>query len=175
MPGIANRRDAIARFAAVVTTIGVAPPRVFAAAPASKPTPAPDFTLKSLAGANLRLAEQRGSVVMLNFWATWCAPCREEMPQLARLHEKYRASGFAVLAVNVDDAHAPAAAAATRLALPFPVLFDSDKTVAKAYDVRTMPSSFFVDRDGRVRHVHKGYRAGDEAAHEQVLRALLKE
>ncbi len=126
-------------------------------------------------GPNLRLAEQRGQVVLLNFWATWCSPCREEMPQLARLHEKYRASGFAVLAVNLDDVQQKAATAATSMGLPFPVLFDIDKTVAKAYDVSTMPSSFFVDRDGRMRHAHKGYRAGDEAVHEQVLRTLLKE
>jgi peroxiredoxin len=172
-----RRRDALACIA-VGLAGGIVAPRAFAAAttsPASTAKAAPDFTLRRLNGANLRLAEQRGQVVMLNFWATWCAPCREEMPQLARLHEKYRASGFAVLAVNLDDAQPKAAAAATTMALPFPVLFDTDKTVAKAYDVSTMPSSFFVDRDGRMRHVHKGYRAGDEAAHEQVLRSLLKE
>ena len=123
----------------------------------------------------LRLVEQRGSVLMLNFWATWCAPCREEMPHLARLHDKYRASGFSVLGINVDEKPAVATTAASRMALPFPVLFDSDKAVAKAYDVSTMPSSIFVDRDGRVRHVHKGYRSGDEAVHEQLLRGLLKE
>jgi peroxiredoxin len=168
-----SRRDVLCRaLAGALAVSAFAPARVRAAAPASL---APDFTLKSLNGPNLRLAEQRGQIVMLNFWATWCAPCREEMPHLARLHEKYRASGFTVLGVNVDETQRQATVVATRLALPFPVLFDADKTVAKAYDVSTMPSSVFVDRDGRLRHVHKGYRSGDETVHEQLLRSLLKE
>ena len=167
-----DRRQAMRCLA--LAGIGAIAAPSWANAPASA-RPAPDFTLKTLAGPALRLVEQRGSVLMLNFWATWCAPCREEMPHLARLHDKYRASGFSVLGINVDEKPAVATTAASRMALPFPVLFDSDKAVAKAYDVSTMPSSFFVDRDGRVRHVHKGYRSGDEAVHEQLLRGLLKE
>ena len=64
---------------------------------------APDFTLRTTAGANLRLQEQRGQVVMVNFWATWCGPCKIEMPHLNRIYEKYRASGFQLLGVNIDD------------------------------------------------------------------------
>ena len=86
------------------------------------PTPAPDFTLRSLNGANLRLREQRGRVVMLNFWATWCGPCREEMPQLNKLYAKYRASGFVLLGVNVDDDAHHASDAASKMGLAFPVL-----------------------------------------------------
>ena len=66
-------------------------------------TAAPDFTLRPMQGANLRLQEHRGQVVMVNFWATWCGPCREEMPHLNRLYDKYRSSGFTVLAVNIDE------------------------------------------------------------------------
>jgi len=69
--------------------------------------PAPDFTLRNLAGGNLRLAEQRGQVVMVNFWATWCGPCRVELPHLERLYGKYRSAGFVLLAVNVDDQAGP--------------------------------------------------------------------
>src|SRR5690606_28815402 len=75
------------------------------AAPAalSPSTVAPDFALRTLDGPNLRLKEQRGRVVMVNFWATWCGPCRVEMPHLVRLYEKYRASGFQLLGVNIDE------------------------------------------------------------------------
>jgi peroxiredoxin len=136
---------------------------------------APDFTLRSADGANVRLAEQRGQVVLVNFWATWCAPCRIEMPHLARLYDKYRPSGFQLLAINVDDDPRQGAAAAQRMGLKFPVLLDADKAVARRWDVGTMPSTMLIDRDGRVRHVHLGYRDGLEQTYEQQLRALLKD
>src|SRR5512143_3367182 len=74
-----------------------------AATPLAPSAPAPDFTLRTLDGQKLRLGEQRGRVVMVNFWATWCGPCRQEMPHLNKLYEKYRSSGFVLLGVNVDD------------------------------------------------------------------------
>ena len=104
-------------------------------------TAAPDFTLHAMGGANLRLKEQRGRVVMVNFWATWCAPCRQEMPHLNRLYEKYRGAGFVLLGVNVDDDTAKAAEVAAKLGVTFPVLLDTDKSVSKLYDVSTMPST----------------------------------
>jgi peroxiredoxin len=136
---------------------------------------APDFTLRSANGPNLRLQEQRGQVVMINFWATWCGPCRVEMPHLNRLYDKYRSSGFQLLGVNIDEDPARAQALATKLGLRFPVLFDAEKRVSKLYDLTTMPSTVLVDRDGRVRYVHRGYRDGFEATYEQQIRALLKE
>ncbi|MCW7538588.1 TlpA family protein disulfide reductase [Aquabacterium sp. A7-Y] len=136
---------------------------------------APDFTLRSLQGQNLRLQEQRGRVVMINFWATWCGPCREEMPHLNRLYEKYRGSGFTVLAVNVDEDGRNAASMATKLGLKFPVLFDSDKTVSRLYDLKAMPSTLILDRDGRVRFLHRGYLSGYENTYDQQIRDLLKE
>ena len=136
---------------------------------------APDFTLKSAGGSNLRLQEQRGRVVMINFWASWCGPCRVEMPHLNRLYDKYRSAGFQLFGVNIDEDPAKAQALATKLGLQFPVLFDADKRVSKLYDLTTMPSTVLVDRDGRVRHVHRGYRDGYENTYEQQIRALLKE
>src|SRR5215813_10403167 len=82
-------------------------------------TKAPDFALRSLEGPNLRLQEQRGRVVMVNFWATWCGPCRVEMPHLARLYEKYRASGFQLLGINIDEDPRQAATVANKLGLRF--------------------------------------------------------
>ncbi len=137
--------------------------------------PAPDFTLKTLAGPNLRLNEQRGQVVLLNFWATWCAPCKQEMPHLNKLHDKYRDTGFVLLGVNVDDDPAKAAADAAKLGIRFPVLLDSAKTVSKLYQLDAMPTTVVIDRDGQVRHVHQGYRNGLEAVYDQQIRALVKE
>ncbi len=135
---------------------------------------APDFTLRTLAGSNVRLQEQRGQVVMVNFWATWCGPCKVEMPHLVRLYEKYHASGFVLLGVNIDDDPRSAAASATKLGITFPVLLDSDKRVSKLYDLSTMPTTLLIDRDGKLRQVHRGYREGYEQAYEQQVRELLK-
>jgi peroxiredoxin len=136
---------------------------------------APDFTLRQIDGPNLRLGEQRGRVVMVNFWATWCGPCRIELPHLVRLHDKYRGSGFLLLGVNIDDDPGAAKALAGKLGLTFPVLFDSEKKVVAAYDLNAMPATVLIDRDGRVRHLHRGYKEGVEALYEQQVRALLKE
>jgi len=137
--------------------------------------PAPDFTLRSLEGANLRLAEQRGQVVLVNFWATWCGPCKQEMPHLNRLYEKYRASGFVLLGVNVDEDARQAAGTAGKLGVKFPVLFDADKSVSKLYDLQSMPATVLIDRDGRVRYLHRGYRDGLEESYEKQIRELVKE
>jgi peroxiredoxin len=144
-------------------------------AKAAPNAPAPDFTLRQLDGANLRLGEQRGRVVMVNFWATWCGPCRVELPHLGRLHDKYRSAGFVLLGVNIDEDANAAKALASKLGLKFPVLFDSKKEVVAAYDLNAMPATVLIDRDGRVRHLHRGYKEGVEALYEQQLRALLKE
>ncbi len=137
--------------------------------------PAPDFTLPSAEGRNLRLAEQRGQVVLVNFWASWCGPCKVEMPHLNRLHDKYRALGVTLLGVNIDDDPRHGAATAARWGVKFPVLLDADKRVSRLYDLGAMPSTVLIDRDGRVRHLHRGYREGMEQLYEQQLRELVRE
>ncbi len=166
-----RRLGAATRLALCATLAVVAGTASSALAPA---TTAPDFTLHAMTGANLQLKDQRGRVVMVNFWATWCGPCREEMPQLNRLYEKYRASGFVLLGVNVDDDTSKAAEVAKKLGLTFPVLLDTDKKVSKLYDLSTMPSTVIIDRDGKVRYVHRGYLAGYEDNYEKQIRELLK-
>jgi peroxiredoxin len=146
-----------------------------AAAAVQTSAAAPDFTLRSVGGANLRLAEQRGQVVLVNFWATWCGPCRQEMPHLNRLYDKYRSSGFVLLGVNIDDDPRAAADLAAKLGLRFPVLLDTDKQVSRVYDMSAMPATLLIDRDGRVRHIHRGYRDGVERTYEEQVRGLLKE
>jgi peroxiredoxin len=135
---------------------------------------APDFTLRTTAGSNMRLQEQRGRVVMVNFWATWCGPCKIEMPHLNKIYEKYRSSGFVLLGVNIDDNPANAVNTASKLGVTFPVLLDGDKKVSRLYDLSTMPTTLIIDRDGQLRHLHKGYREGYEQTYDQQIRELLK-
>jgi peroxiredoxin len=136
---------------------------------------APDFTLHSSTGKNLKLSEYRGRVVMINFWATWCGPCRQEMPHLNRLYAQYQRAGFMLVGVNVDDDPKNARAMADQLGVRFPVLYDRDKQVSRRYDVDAMPATVILDRDGKVRYLHRGYRAGTEKAYETQLRELLKQ
>jgi len=136
---------------------------------------APDFALRSSAGTNLRLSEHRGQVVMINFWATWCGPCRQEMPKLEEIFSRYERAGFTLLGVNIDEDSARAQRLADELGVSFPLLFDEEQTVSRLYDVRAMPMTVMVDRGGRVRSVHYGYRPGMEQRYLDEVRALLRE
>jgi len=139
------------------------------------PAPAPDFTLKSNSGTNLKLSELRGEVVLINFWASWCGPCRQEMPVLSELQNKYKDLGFTVLGVNVEEDSAPARKLLRELPVSFPVLFDTSNTVSRAYNVVAMPSTVLVDRDGNVRYRHNGYQAGAETEYLEKVRSLVRE
>ena len=136
---------------------------------------APDFALRSAAGSNLRLSEHRGQVVMINFWATWCGPCRQEMPKLDEIFARYERAGFALLGVNIDEDSERAQRLADELGVSFPLLFDDEQNVSRLYDVQAMPMTVMVDRSGKVRSVHYGYRAGMEQRYLDEVRALLRE
>ncbi|MEW8390570.1 MAG: TlpA disulfide reductase family protein [Candidatus Thiodiazotropha sp.] len=136
---------------------------------------APDFTLKSREGVNIKLSELRGQVVMVNFWASWCGPCRQEMPLLQQLFERYQSLGFSLLGVNVDEDRAAADKMLKDLPVSFPILYDDRSKVSKEYQVKAMPSTFMVDRDGRIRYLHKGYKPGYEEDYQQQIRELLRE
>ncbi len=136
---------------------------------------APDFVLKSATGENLRLSEYRGDVVMINFWATWCGPCRQEMPLLDELYGRYQRVGFNLLGINIDDDSRRAMAMVNELGISFPVLFDEDKKVSKLYEVEAMPLTILLDREGTVRHVHHGYQPGYEQKYLNEIRSLLRE
>jgi peroxiredoxin len=138
---------------------------------------APDFTLKSLQGSNLRLDEYKGQVVLINFWATWCGPCRQELPLLDRIHQRYQDAGFAVLGINVEGANKAdeAQAMVSKAGVTFPVLIDEGQQVSELYALEAMPTSVVVDRDGVVRYVHLGYKPGDEAKYLEVVKQLIRE
>ena len=136
---------------------------------------APDFALKSSSGENLRLSEYRGDVVMVNFWATWCGPCRQEMPLLDELYSRYERVGFSLLGVNIDDDSRKAMSMVSELGVSFPVLFDARKEVSKLYEVDAMPVTVLIDREGTIRYVHHGYKPGYEDKYLDQIRSLLRE
>ena len=138
--------------------------------------PAPNFTLQSNAGGQVSLASLKGKVVMVNFWATWCVPCRQEMPHLEALYEKYNSLGFELLAVNVEKNNAEGARRwLQETPVTFPVLFDPENQVTKLYKVQTMPSTVIIGRDGTMRFMHNGYKPGYENDYQTQVRALLRE
>ena len=137
--------------------------------------PAADFTLKSYSGKNIKLSEYRGQVVLMNFWASWCGPCRQEMPLLNDLHKKYKKLGFTVMGVNVEEDSSKARKIVKDIKIKFPVLFDTQNKVSELYQVSAMPSSVIIDRDGNVRYLHKGYKPGDMSAYKKWVKKLIRE
>lgn len=146
---------------------------LFAAPEAGKS--APDFALRTLNEGNLRLSEFRGDVVIVNFWATWCGPCQQELPRLERLHQRYEKAGLVLLGINLDDDMDRGRTMSQRLGLSFPMLFDRTKEVARLFQLESMPMTVFIDREGVVRHVHETFHAEDEALYLEQVRKLLDE
>lgn len=116
---------------------------------------APDLTLDSLGGGQMTLAELRGQVVMINLWASWCPPCRAEMPAIEKVYQAYKAQGLIVLGVNTtfQDTEADAQAFVREFGLTFPILLDRDGAASRRYQLRGLPSTFFIDRRGIIRSV----------------------
>ena len=138
--------------------------------------PAPGFTLQSTAGEQVSLASLKGKVVMVNFWATWCVPCRQEMPHLQALYERYESLGFELLAVNVEKNSAEGVRKwLEETPVTFPVLLDGNNQITKLYKVQTMPSTVLIGRDGTMRFIHHGYKPGYEGEYQTQVRALLRE
>ncbi|NOY97760.1 MAG: TlpA family protein disulfide reductase [Chloroflexi bacterium] len=115
----------------------------------------PEFTLQTLDGKSATISDLRGQVVLINFWASWCPPCRAEMPAIQNTYEEYREQGFTVLAVNMtaQDQLSDVTQFVSEYSLTFPILLDPDGSVAQTYQVRSLPTSFFVGRDGVIREV----------------------
>jgi thiol-disulfide isomerase/thioredoxin len=137
--------------------------------------PAPLFRLTGTDGTQVSLEQFKGQVVMINFWATWCGPCRQEMPLLDQLYAKYKPMGFTLLGVNVEPDSTLASGFLQKTPVTFPILFDTKSEVSKLYQVAGMPSTSIVDRKGNLRWVHKGYKPGDENEYLNQIRALVRE
>jgi len=137
--------------------------------------PAPGFQLASLVGKTVSLDQFKGQVVMINFWASWCGPCRQEMPILEKLYGKYKPMGFTMVGVNVEPDSQLAADWLKATPVTFPILFDTKSEVSKLYKVASMPTTVILDRQGNLRWMHNGYKPGDENEYLDQIRALVRE
>ena len=146
-----------------------------ALASVSKGQKAPDFSLPTLKGGRLQLAQLKGKVVLLDFWAQWCEPCKRELPELEKLAKAYAPKGVVIVGVNIDKERANAESLARQLGLSFDVGLDPSGSVAGQYDPPKMPSSFVIDKKGIVRFVNEGFEgASDLARFRQELDELSK-
>ncbi|MEJ2215961.1 MAG: TlpA disulfide reductase family protein [Gemmatimonadota bacterium] len=140
---------------------------------------APLFEATTLNGDSVRLQDYAGKVILLNVWATWCSPCRQEMPSLERLHEELGGRGLAVVAVNVDEPAGPGGTRAEveqfakRYGLRFPILLDPRGHVEDLYGVDALPTTFIIDRDGRIRQKVVGGARWDRPPYSDLVRKLL--
>jgi cytochrome c biogenesis protein CcmG, thiol:disulfide interchange protein DsbE len=133
----------------------------------------PEIGLTDLSGKTVNVASLAGKVVVIDFWATWCAPCKEELPVLQKLYKKYAAQGLVVVGVSVDKDAANIPSFLKKLGVTFPVVHDANHQVSGRYQPPRMPSSYIVDRKGIVRYVHGGFRADDAAVFEKQIKELL--
>lgn len=134
---------------------------------------APDIDLTDLDGKVVKLSDLRGKVVLVDFWASWCAPCREELPVLEKLHQKYAAQGLVIVGVNADSERENMTKFLRRTKLTFRVVHDAERKVASRYAPPKMPSSYLIDKKGLVRYVHSGFKASDAPALENEIKTLL--
>jgi peroxiredoxin len=134
---------------------------------------AEDFTVALVRGETLKLREQRGKAVMINFWATWCPPCREEMPAMERLYRRHRERGFVLLAVSVDTDASLVRPFLEHHKLTFPVALDAKMELANTYGVRALPSSFLIDRNGYMTALALGPRPWDSRAAHALVEGML--
>ena len=135
---------------------------------------AEDFTLPTPAGGSFRLSEQRGKVVLVNFWATWCPPCLEEMPAMERLWRRHKDAGFVLVAISLDTDPKKVPPFVSARKFSFPIALDPKMGVAEKYGVRALPSSFVLDRDGTVAGIALGPRAWDGGAAHGLVQAMLR-
>lgn len=134
---------------------------------------APDFTLQSLDGEMVRLSDLRGQPVVLNFWASWCTPCRREMPHFEALYSKYREAGLKIYGINLGESAVAAADFQRRTGFTFPVLLDSDDRVQTDYRILPIPATFFIDRQGVIRAVYQ-YQMNEAQMEREALQLLAR-
>lgn len=153
----------------LLSTAGLPAPRPSLPAPSpAGPTfrPAPDFTLRTLDRKPLALSDFRGKIVVLNFWASWCTPCKQEMPNLERVWKEFGRRGVMVLGIDVQDDPEDAAAFMKALKITYPSVYDPEQTRMNAYQVTALPTTFFIDQQMRIRGRVVGGYLGEEGYRE---------
>ena len=160
-----------AALAALLATALLLPSACIAAAVVGEPAPA--LALPTAGDARLALPELRGKVVYVDFWASWCGPCKRSFPWMNELVQRYGKDGFAGVAVNVDRKRSDAERFLAQVPAQFTVVYDSAGVTPAAWAVKGMPSSFLIDRKGRVAAVTQGFRDDEKAGVEQHIRELL--
>lgn len=127
------------------------------------------------AGDTLDISEYRGKVVLLDFWASWCVPCRRSFPWLNTMHQKYAQDGLVIIGINVDQEPADAAKFLRAYPAQFEISYDTDGVLAKEYGVQAMPSSFVIGRDGQVKARHRGFKVKRQDEYEATIVATLQQ
>jgi thiol-disulfide isomerase/thioredoxin len=140
-----------------------------------KPIAAPDFNLENLSGKRMSLKDFRGKVVFLNFWATWCVPCRDEMPVMEKLQREFKDQGLVIVAVNFREDNQAVRRFFKELGLTFESLLDPDGAVSEQYGASSLPLTYFIDRDGRFVGKAIGIRPWDRADFKDFIRGLLRQ
>jgi len=135
----------------------------------------PAIDMPDQTGAKVDLAALKGKVVIVDFWASWCGPCKKEMPVLETLHAKYASQGLVIVGVNIDSSPKKMNKFLKNTPVRFRIVHDRKLVVANRYEPETMPTSYFIGRDGTLRYVHEGFEKGDAAGIEERVKALLAE
>ena len=136
---------------------------------------APGFALPDASGKVVSLQDYAGQVLLINFWASWCDPCREEMPLLDQLSQRYGSLGFTMLGINIEEDSSLADRFLQGTPVGFPILYDRENAVSELYDVIALPTTVLVDRQGNIRFVHHGYETGNENEYQDQIRTLVRE
>ncbi|OLC16660.1 MAG: hypothetical protein AUH29_04510 [Candidatus Rokubacteria bacterium 13_1_40CM_69_27] len=141
----------------------------------SRTKAAEDFTAPLLGGKSFRLSQHRGQPVLINFWATWCPPCRQEMPSMERLWRQHKDSGFVMLAISLDADPEVVPPFVAEHKFTFQIALDPKMDVANAYGVRALPASFLVDRQGHLAALALGPRTWDNDAAHSLIEGLMRQ
>lgn len=140
--------------------------------------PVPNFDLETLANADgktIKLSDYRGKVVYIDFWASWCGPCRKSLPDLNDIRAKYADKDFEVIAINLDKEKADAMKFLDKYPVDYPIAIDSSGKIAEQYELKGMPNGFLIDKKGMLKHFHAGYKSKDKEKLDTMVAQLLQE